>query len=170
MLAFGVPAKKLTKKRPPENFLSGLQLLSSYGAIIFTSIGTVIAFYLLQQQTWYVPFTDLASDGFEHLTVSPQQTILFFIACLSYCMLAVVVTYSAPFKRFFIFNKPLMVWLVLSFGLISWGFLSKATCPIDFHTDSKVENGLSSILYPMMLGVGLVMYIFENFVVRTFLK
>jgi len=100
-------AKTLSVKRPSGNLLSYTNLISVLLHIISSVVLQFMVFYLTRKQSGYVKF-----ENPDLLCVAWEATTLHYYASFQYVVYAMLFAVGFPWKRFFVYNVGLLLWLI----------------------------------------------------------
>ncbi|KAK5624237.1 hypothetical protein CRENBAI_000055 [Crenichthys baileyi] len=170
--------KELVRQRPPSSLISGPLLCSVLTQILTCLTFQVLAFYLVQQQSWYetwTPQSDACNISRSSFSESPnrtnshdhknirnyENTSLFYVSSFQYLAVAIVFSKGKPFRQPSYKNWPLMLSCL---GLYSFLLF------IMLYPISAIDNFLEIVCVPHDWRVTLVVIIAANAVVSFMLE
>ncbi|XP_043989033.1 polyamine-transporting ATPase 13A3-like isoform X4 [Gambusia affinis] len=171
--------KDLVRQRPPSSLISGPLLCSVLTQILTCLAFQVLAFYLVQQQSWYERWTPQSdacnvsrpssfSDrrngtaSHDHKNIrNYENTSLFYVSSFQYLAVAIVFSKGKPFRQPSYKNWPFMLSCV---GLYSFLLF------IMLYPISAIDNFLEIVCVPHDWRVTLVIVIAANAVVSFILE
>ncbi|XP_054889381.1 polyamine-transporting ATPase 13A3-like isoform X4 [Poeciliopsis prolifica] len=171
--------KDLVRQRPPSSLISGPLLCSVLTQILTCLAFQVLAFYLVQQQSWYETWTPQSdacnisqpssfsdrrngTTSHDHKNIrNYENTSLFYVSSFQYLVVAIVFSKGKPFRQPSYKNWPFMLSCV---GLYSFLLF------IMLYPISAVDNFLEIVCVPHDWRLTLVIVIAANAVVSFMLE
>ncbi|XP_021171298.2 probable cation-transporting ATPase 13A3 isoform X2 [Fundulus heteroclitus] len=170
--------RELVSQRPPSSLISGPLLCSVLTQILTCLAFQVLAFYLVQQQSWYetwTPQSDACNISRSSFSMSPngttshnhknirnyENTSLFYVSSFQYLAVAIVFSKGKPFRQPSYKNWPFML---SCFGLYSFLLF------IMLYPVSAIDNFLEIVCVPHDWRVTLVIIIAAHAVVSFTLE
>ncbi|MEQ2279041.1 hypothetical protein AMECASPLE_005382 [Ameca splendens] len=170
--------KELVRQRPPSSLISGPLLCSVLTQILNCLAFQVLAFYLVQQQSWYetwTPQSDACNISRSSFSETPnrtnshdhknirnyENTSLFYVSSFQYLAVAIVFSKGKPFRQPSYKNWPLMLSCL---GLYCFLFF------IMLYPISAIDNFLEIVCVPHDWRVTLVVIIAANAVASFMLE
>ncbi|MEQ2243969.1 hypothetical protein ILYODFUR_012327, partial [Ilyodon furcidens] len=170
--------KELVRQRPPSSLISGPLLCSVLTQILNCLAFQVLAFYLVQQQSWYetwTPQSDACNISRSSFSESPnrtnsqdhknirnyENTSLFYVSSFQYLAVAIVFSKGKPFRQPSYKNWPLMLSCL---GLYCFLFF------IMLYPIPAIDNFLEIVCVPHDWRVTLVIIIAANAVASFMLE
>ncbi|KAI9248797.1 hypothetical protein BDA99DRAFT_445940 [Phascolomyces articulosus] len=113
----------LHRKRPTASLVSKKVLISLLGQILICSAVQFIAYWMTQQQPWYVaPVFDPDGENIE----SYENTVLFLLSSFQYILIAIVFSVGPPYRQSMWTNGRLVLTIALLVTLTAWCVLFPA--------------------------------------------
>ncbi|XP_027875421.1 probable cation-transporting ATPase 13A3 isoform X3 [Xiphophorus couchianus] len=171
--------KDLVRQRPPSSLISGSLLCSVLTQILTCLAFQVLAFYLVQQQSWYETWTPQSdacnvsrpssfsdrrngTTSHDHKNIrNYENTSLFYVSSFQYLAVAIVFSKGKPFRQPSYKNWPFMLSCVGLYSFLLFIMLS----PI-----SAIDNFLEIVCVPHDWRVTLVIVVAANAVVSFMLE
>ncbi|XP_032421299.1 probable cation-transporting ATPase 13A3 isoform X3 [Xiphophorus hellerii] len=171
--------KDLVRQRPPSSLISGPLLCSVLTQILTCLAFQVLAFYLVQQQSWYETWTPQSdacnvsrpssfsdrrngTTSHDHKNIrNYENTSLFYVSSFQYLAVAIVFSKGKPFRQPSYKNWPFMLSCV---GLYSFLLF------IMLYPISAIDNFLEIVCVPHDWRVALVIVVAANAVVSFMLE
>ncbi|XP_058794297.1 polyamine-transporting ATPase 13A3-like [Phymastichus coffea] len=159
--------KRLAKEPPTSSLISFTPLFSLTVHTIIIAVFELIAFYAVQQFSWFTPFVprdEYLYDGYENYSV-------FCLSSFQYAMLAIVFSQGKPYRRSIDTNKYFIISIVM---------LSILNCYVTLYPAQWVVDALELKMPPvydwrfMIVGLAfinfLICFAFESFVVEYIIQ
>uniref|UniRef100_A0A667Z9E4 Polyamine-transporting ATPase 13A3 n=1 Tax=Myripristis murdjan TaxID=586833 RepID=A0A667Z9E4_9TELE len=170
--------KELVWRRPPSSLISGPLLFSVLSQMLTSLVFQVLAFLLVQQQSWYEKWTPLSdacnvssASLFHSQNVTPPQshnniknyenTTLFYVSSFQYLAVAIVFSKGKPFREPSYKNWPFMLSCI---GLYTFLFL------IMLNPIPAVDSFLEIVCVPHDWRITLVIIVIVNAAVSFMLE
>uniref|UniRef100_A0A3P9NLQ9 Polyamine-transporting ATPase 13A3 n=1 Tax=Poecilia reticulata TaxID=8081 RepID=A0A3P9NLQ9_POERE len=171
--------KDLVRQRPPSSLISGPLLCSVLTQILTCLAFQVLAFYLVQQQSWYETWTPQSdacnvsrpssfsdrrngTTSHDHKNIrNYENTSLFYVSSFQYLAVAIVFSKGKPFRQPSYKNWPFMLSCV---GLYSFLLF------IMLYPISAIDNFLEIVCVPHDWRVTLVIIIAANAILSFMLE
>ncbi|XP_076600171.1 polyamine-transporting ATPase 13A3-like [Chaetodon auriga] len=171
--------KELVLRRPPSSLISGPLLCSVLTQILTCLAFQVLAFLLVQQQSWYekwTPQSDACNVSSSSLSPSPnattapqdhkniknyENTTLFYISSFQYLVVAIIFSKGKPFRQPSYKNWPFMLSCV---GLYTFLLV------IMLHPVPAIDRFLEIVCVPHDWRVTLVIIVIGNAAVSLLLE
>ncbi|TNM97962.1 hypothetical protein fugu_014208 [Takifugu bimaculatus] len=167
--------EELVWRRPPSSLISGPLLCSVLTQIIACLGFQVLAFLLVQQQSWYEIWTpqsdacNASSSNFSHVdnTTSPkniknyENTSLFYVSSFQYLAVAVIFSKGKPFRQPSYKNWPFLLSCVALYAFLF---------AIMLHPVPAIDNFLEIVCVPHDWRVTLAIIIAANAAVSFLLE
>ncbi|XP_054624927.1 polyamine-transporting ATPase 13A3-like isoform X2 [Dunckerocampus dactyliophorus] len=167
--------KKLVRQTPPTRLITGPVLFSVISQIVNCLLFQLLAFFLVQQQSWYQTLEPAPCDGsnlseHNHTTVGIEgenyirtfeNTTIFYVASFQYLIVAIVFSKGKPFRQPSYKNWPFM----LSCSILYSFFLF-----IMLHPIPAIDNTLMIMCIPYDWRIALVIIVVGHAVVSFTLE
>ena len=99
----------LSRKRPTASLVSRKVLIPLLGQIVLCIIIQLVAFELVQQQSWYIP----PKVHHEKSNIkNSQNTTLFLLSCFQYIFSSIVLSIGPPFRQSMTQNLPYVITII----------------------------------------------------------
>ncbi|XP_041480134.1 probable cation-transporting ATPase 13A3 [Lytechinus variegatus] len=157
---------KISTRKPLNSLTDPAMLFSIFIHIFLQFMVQIIAYFVLKQQPWFVPYRKSEDAGLVY-TLAYESTTLFFVSNFQYLIVAFIFSKGPPFRR------PIYTNYLFSGSLIIiCGFsLFLVLCPIDkiyqyFHLKT-VDWLFRCIIIALVLAHFLAAVLIENFLADT---
>ncbi|XP_015925261.1 polyamine-transporting ATPase 13A3 isoform X3 [Parasteatoda tepidariorum] len=102
---------KLVPQRPRCSLFSVPNVVFLLGQVLFIVVAQVLSLIYLQHQKWYVPVVTEEEDIFPCW----ENTVVFFVSCYQYLMMAYLVSDGPPYRKPWYTNYFLLPLLIIGF-------------------------------------------------------